>query len=389
MRTCCGNAPRFTSILLPASVNLLGLYEKVEKLVHKLPEKLQSPILREITPIKSLFLLGRPPRVLLLGDRGASRTALVNALFRSEVARVTEDHVQDGAWQLFSQAGRGRLRILDARRPAALSLLRRALATEAPDVCLFLHLEPRDPAELTADLDHAAKVQSAARTVHDAQLPVFAVALGSAGGVDPAAAREHLHRAIDDATRHPFGNRVAGIFVLQGDTVETDRLASALAAELPPEAKLEWARLSGVREVQRELAQVVTRSVTAITGAIGAQPIPLADFPIITSLQVAMVAGVMHISGREMSRKLAMEFMGAVGANIGIGLALREGARAAMKLVPVWGDIVAGGVAAAGTYAVGKAATEYFIEGATLADARSLFRRQKKKAPQLKGTARD
>lgn len=364
-------------------MNLLGLYEKLEKLVHKLPESLQSPILREISPIKSLFLLGRPPRVLLLGDRGASRTALVNAIFRSEVARVSEDHVQDGAWQLFAQTGRGRLRVLDARRPAALSLLRRALATEAPDVCLFLHLEPRDAGELAADLDHAAQVQGLARGVNEAQLPVFAVALGSATGADSATAREHLHQAIDDATRHPFGNRVAGIFVLQGDTTETDRLASALAEELPAEAKLEWARLSGVREVQRDIAQVLVRSVTAITGAVGAQPIPLADFPIITGMQVAMVAGVMHISGREMSRKLAMEFMGAVGANIGIGLALREGARAAAKLVPIWGDIVAGGVAAAGTYAVGKAATEYFIEGGSLADARRLFRRQKKEKPRL------
>jgi uncharacterized protein (DUF697 family) len=364
-------------------VNLLGLYEKVEKLVHKLPESLQSPILREISPMKSVFLLGRPPRLLLLGDRGASRTALVNALFRSNVARASEDHVQDGAWQLFARKGRGSLRVLDARRPASLSLLRRALGTEAPDACIFLHLEPRDPSELAADLDHALQVQGLTHTTHEAQPPVFAVALGSAGGVDPATAREHLHRAIDDAARQPFGNRVAGIFVLQGETSETDRLAAAIAAELPAEAKLEWARLSGVREVQRDLAQVVVRSVSAICGAIGAQPIPLADFPIITSLQVAMVAGVMHISGREMSRKLAMEFMGAVGANIGVGLALREGARAAMKVVPVWGNLVAGGVAAAGTFAVGKAATEYFIEGGTLADARQLFRRQKKEAPRL------
>ena len=78
--------------------------------------------------------------------------------------------------------------------------------------------------------------------------------------------------------------------------------------------------------------------MTAICAAIGAQPIPLADFPILTSLQATMVAAIMHISGREMSAKLAGEFMAAVGANVGLGLALREGARAAVKFLPVLGQ---------------------------------------------------
>ena len=40
----------------------LSLYDKLEKLVRHLPESLQGPILREITPIKTLFLLQRAPR---------------------------------------------------------------------------------------------------------------------------------------------------------------------------------------------------------------------------------------------------------------------------------------------------------------------------------------
>src|SRR5205823_6168745 len=112
--------------------------------------------------------------------------------------------------------------------------------------------------------------------------------------------------------------------------------------------------LSGVKEVQRETAQVVIKSMSAITGAIGAQPIPLADLPILTGLQAAMVAGIMHISGREMNMKLAGEWIAALGANIGIALALREGARAALKFIPVWGDVISGGIAAAGTYAIGR-----------------------------------
>ena len=48
-------------------MNILNLYEKLEKLVQHLPESLQSPILREIRPLKTLFLHQRPPRLLLAG----------------------------------------------------------------------------------------------------------------------------------------------------------------------------------------------------------------------------------------------------------------------------------------------------------------------------------
>ena len=116
----------------------------------------------------------------------------------------------------------------------------------------------------------------------------------------------------------------------------------------------------------------------------GAQPIPLADFPILTSLQATKVAGIMHISGREMSVKLAGEFIAAMGANVGLGLALREGSRAAVKLVPIWGNAISGAVAGAGAYAVGRAASAYFIEGVSMQDARGLFRRRRKETPLLK-----
>jgi len=67
----------------------------------------------------------------------------------------------------------------------------------------------------------------------------------------------------------------------------------------------------------------------------------------------------MHISGRELSLKAAGEFIGALGMNIGVGMAFREGARAAVKLLPGWGNAISGGVAAAGTYGIGRAASAY------------------------------
>src|SRR5215470_6127216 len=118
--------------------SFLSLYEKIESFVHRLPGPLQQPILREITPIKTLFLLQRAPRLVLLGANGAGKVELINALCGGEALRPGEENLSDGTWQEIGRAGRGTLKLLDARRPASLNMLRSALAAEAPDLFLFV-----------------------------------------------------------------------------------------------------------------------------------------------------------------------------------------------------------------------------------------------------------
>ena len=349
-------------------MKLLTLYEKLEKLVQRLPETLQQPILREITPIKTLFLLQRPPRLALLGDRTASKAELMNAVFGEEVVQPGDEMLHDGTWQQLSHAGRGTLRLLDARRPVSLALAETALVAEAPDVYLLAHGAAGN-AEFEPDLAHATELIKFADSRHESRARVIAVQFRG-----DEAALDALHRAAHASPA--LATRLAATLHFRGPGTETHRLVELIAAELPVEARLEAARLSGNRELQRELARVVVKSATAICAAVGTQPIPLADFPILTSLQASMVAAIMHISGREINKRLAGEFIGAIGANIGAALVLREGARAFLKFVPVWGDFVSGAIAAGGTYAIGRAAVAYFIEGASLKDARGLFRKR-------------
>jgi uncharacterized protein (DUF697 family) len=81
------------------------------------------------------------------------------------------------------------------------------------------------------------------------------------------------------------------------------------------------------------------------------------------------------VSGRQASARLIAEFAGALGVSIGAGFAFREGARALLKIFPIWGNAISGLVAGAGTYAVGRAAIAYFIEDVPLQETRKLFRR--------------
>ena len=172
---------------------------------------------------------------------------------------------------------------------------------------------------------------------------------------------------------------LAVVRITETSSAESRHLMSLLAAELPNEAKIEMIRISRDRQAQLHVAQMLIKSTTAICAAVGTQPIPLADMPILTSLQVLMVSGIMYISGRERSLRAATEFIAALGANVGVGMLLREGARAMLKFFPGWGNIVCGMVAGAGTYAIGRAATAYFLEGASLKEARQTYLKSRKR----------
>jgi uncharacterized protein (DUF697 family) len=144
------------------------------------------------------------------------------------------------------------------------------------------------------------------------------------------------------------------------------------------EGELEAARKSPDIEPKRAAAKKIVTTCSALCTAVGVEPIPLADFPILTSLQVLMIASIMRVSGREFSRKAMAEFFGALGMNIGAGLVLREGARAAIRLLPGFGSAISGAIAGGATYALGRAATAYFIEGASLPAVRKMFRNRRR-----------
>jgi uncharacterized protein (DUF697 family) len=221
---------------------------------------------------------------------------------------------------------------------------------------------------------------------------------GSSASADRPSAHGKLKTALsENANIRPHLVEVLEVPLATGASAtaeaspEAARLMALLAAELPNEARVEMIRISRDREAQTQIAQTLVKSTSAICTAIGAQPIPLADLPILTTLQLVMVSGIMHIAGRDRSLRSATEFVGALGVNLGAGMVLREGARAVLKYFPGWGNVVCGMVAGAGTYAVGRAAIAYFLEGVTLKDARRTYlaSRRKKTRPRLLHEAAD
>jgi uncharacterized protein (DUF697 family) len=155
------------------------------------------------------------------------------------------------------------------------------------------------------------------------------------------------------------------------------------------QGELEEARKTSNKKTKLAVTKKIVATCTAACTTVAVEPIPLADFPILTTLQVLMVASIMRVAGRDITRKAITEFVSALGMNIGAGLVFREGARAAIKFLPGFGNAISGAIAGGATYTLGRAATAYFIEGMPLPEVRRLFRIPGSRRPKPRAASRE
>src|SRR5947207_9180400 len=65
--------------------------------------------------------------------------------------------------------------------------------------------------------------------------------------------------------------------------------------ELFAEGRLDAARKSRSRAEKLETARIIVETSAALCTTIALEPLPLADFPFLTSIQIAMVSGIAYV----------------------------------------------------------------------------------------------
>jgi uncharacterized protein (DUF697 family) len=157
-----------------------------------------------------------------------------------------------------------------------------------------------------------------------------------------------------------------------GNALPIEEIATRLARALGEAATPLAARLPALR---RPVCEELIRKFSRQNGFIGVVFfIPGADLPVLTLNQIRLLLRIADAYGFEIDGERLPEVLAVIGSGFGFRALARHG----VGLVPLVGWMLKGGIAYAGTRALGEAAVRYFERRAPVtrvAGARTLFPR--------------
>jgi uncharacterized protein (DUF697 family) len=157
-----------------------------------------------------------------------------------------------------------------------------------------------------------------------------------------------------------------------GSALPVEEIATHLARALGEAATPLAARLPALR---RPVCEELIRKFSRQNGFIAVVFfIPGADLPVLTLNQIRLVLRIADAYGFEIDKERLPEVLAVIGSGFGFRALARRG----VGLVPLVGWVLKGGIAYAGTRALGEAAVRYFERRAPVtrvAGARTLFPR--------------
>ncbi|MDE2994800.1 MAG: 50S ribosome-binding GTPase, partial [Chloroflexota bacterium] len=314
-----------------------------------------------VDELRAEFNDAAPPRLAIVGPVNAGKSTLFNAIAGAERSAVSP---LPGTTTAAVEELVGPLRLVDT--PGA--------GEPGDDEhwgAAWQHVVAASVVVLV--LDAAAGLRQADVALWQAIAALDSPALVTLNKIDLLRAAD-LTAAVSYVEQQ-LGTRVIPISAARGTNV-AELLMPALL-DLEPTVTVALGRaLPGFR---RAAAERIVREAAGLSAAAGAEPVPFVDIPLVLAAQIRMVLRVAAIYGETLDAERAKEIIGAVMG----GMLVRTAARQVARLVPVVGWAAAGGVAAAGTYALGRATIEYFASGKTLGQRqlRDLYHRMLRQPP--------
>lgn len=313
----------------------------------------REKIKTELEVMRRMLTTVHEPRFALVGDAEIDIRFLLNSLI--EVELDDEDKrttLGVGRWYPYETPA-GVLHVLDVRDDV--DQIEKASKFDSPDFVLCAIESGSE--DVTKHVDDARRVLFESEDASDRTIPlIFITVRTETSGGNPADFRtvSAIRKAFVEAgLEQEFAPIIS--------SVRTEKLAGELVKLAPDNAQLPLARILKNKKAKEAFADRIIELGTAVNTTIATVPIPIADVVPITTVQVLMTGAIAYTSGRPVNAKSLTEFAGAIGVNVGAGLAMRELVRALVQLIPVAGSFVSASIAASATYTLGKSAKKYFI----------------------------
>lgn len=403
------------SLILERLEGVRKYYEKFEDMLDDLPffvpkstKKMLKKYLGQDKQLEALMesiSTQRPPRLLIAGDRGVGKSALVNALCRARIVD-TSPYIEENADRVVNDIDiyackRGDeteieifetsanetedkfTKIINFKPDAAILLLDSSRDVDIHSQLVFFENLKKEIEKNGANklplIVAITKVDEASDQTYEELVNEGKMGrkIALSVDIDRNQLRESLSRYRGAILSH--GNVVDEIVALSSLNLynfdELRRIIEDLMVD--PNAQMGFRMTFRLSEVLSGVANRLVKLFSGMAAVIALTPIPVADLYVLLILQGLMVALIARLSGRDVNLKTGIEFILSLGGVTLAGFGLRTVAQQAAKFanfLPFAGSAISSTIAATGTNAIGKAAVAHFISDLPLRKTRSLFK---------------